>query len=77
MVCIGFSVLKDVNPNLEYEVARLNAQVVDLQGRVMHQSQDKASWKAAIMGKMNENVEGIGRQHLEEIRDCHHRLLWA
>ena len=40
------SSLEDANQALEHEVARLNTQVVDLRGPVLHQSEDKASWKA-------------------------------
>ena len=50
-------------------------QLVDLRGLVIHQSEDKASWKAEIMGEMQESLEGIAHQHLERIRDYHHRLL--
>ena len=71
------SSLEDANQALEHEVARLNTQVVDLRGRVLHQSEDKASWKAEVPSEMRESLEAIRRQHLEEIRDCHHRLILA
>ena len=71
------SSLEDANQALEHEVARLNTQVVDLRGRVLHQSEDKASWKAEVLSEMRESLEAIRRQHLEEIRDCHHRLILA
>ena len=71
------SSLEDPNETLEHEVARLNTQVVDLRGRGLNQSEDKALWKAEIMCEMRKSMEGIRRQHLEEIRDCHHRLRLA
>ena len=43
----------------------------------MHQSEDKAFWKAKVMGEMRDTLESIRRKHLEEIGDCHHRLLLA
>ena len=71
------SSLEDANQALEHEVARLNTQVVDLRDRVLHQSEDKASWKAEVLSEMRESLEAIRRQHLEEIRDCHRRLILA
>ena len=71
------SSLEHANQALEHEVALLNTQVVDLMGRVLHQSEDKASWKAQVLSEMSESLEAIRRQHLEAIRDCHHRLILA
>ena len=71
------SSLEDANQALEHEVARLNGQVVDLRGRVLHQREDKASWKAEASSEMKESVEAIRRQQLEEIRECHHCLMLA
>ena len=71
------SSLEDAHQALEHEVARLNTQVVDLRGRVLHQSEDKASWKAEVLSEMRESLEAIGRQLVGEIRDCHHRLILA
>ena len=69
------SLLEDANKSLEHDMARLNPQVVHLRGRVLNQSEDKASWKSEVMSEIRESTEGIRRQHLEEIRDCHHRLI--
>ena len=71
------SSLEDANQALEHEVAWLNTQVVDLRGRVLHQSEDKASWKAEVLSEMRGSLEAIRGQHPEEIRDCHHRLILA
>ena len=71
------SSLEDANQALEHEVARLNTQVVDLRGRVLHQSKDKASWKAEVLSEMRGSLESVRRQHVEEIGDCHHRLILA
>ena len=71
------SSLEDANQALEQEVARLNTQVVDLRGRLLHQSEDKASWKAEVLSEMRGRLEAIRRQHLEEIRDWHHCLMLA
>ena len=71
------SSLEDANQALEHEAARLNTQLVDLGGRVLHQSEDKASWKAEVLSEMRESLEEFRRQHVEEIRDCHHRLILA
>ena len=71
------SSLEDANQALEHEVAQLNTQVVDLRRRVLHQSEDKASWKAEVLSEMGESLEAIRRKHLEEIRDCHHPLILA
>ena len=43
-------------------MARLNTQVVDLRGRVLHQSEDKASWKAEVLSEMRESLQAIRRQ---------------
>ena len=58
-------------------MARLNTQVVDLRGGVLNQSKEKASWKTEVMREMRESLEGIRRQQMEEIRDCHHRPILA
>ena len=71
------SSLEDATQALEREAARLNTQVVDLRGRVLHQSEAKASWKAEVLSEMRKSLEAIRRQHLEEIRDCHHCLILA
>ena len=67
----------DANKSLDHEMGRLNTEVIDLWGRVLNQSEDKAPWKAEVMGEMTESLEGIRPQHPEEIGDCHHRLILA
>ena len=32
---------------------------------MLHQSEDKASWKAEVLSEMRESLEAIQRQHLE------------
>ena len=58
------SSLEYANKTLEHQVARLNTQVVDIRGRVLHQIEDKASWKAEVMREMKESLEAITHQHL-------------
>ena len=67
--------LEDANKFLDHEVARLNTQVVDPQGGVLNQSENKVSWKAQVMSESRESLEGVRRQHLQEIRYCHHCLI--
>ena len=51
------ALLEHANQALEHEVARLNTQVVDLRGRMFHQSEDKASWKAEVLNEMRRSLE--------------------
>ena len=69
--------LEDANEFLDHEVARLNTQVVHLQGGVLNQSENKVSWKAEVMSESRESLGGVEHQHLQDIRDCHHRLILA
>ena len=53
------SSLEDANQALEHKVARLTTLVVDVRGRELHHSEDKASWKAEVLSEMRGSLEAI------------------